>query len=374
MMIFFAVVMLSGYGGMHYYLYRKLRWIFPHHTRLLGIAVLLLSVSLFVMQILADSVLPPWLTHLAWVPSVWLGFVFLFLVISGSADLLFKLSVLLGKGRLTPTLRPSNQALGSVVMTLLVCFYGYIAAQQVTLQVHYLSSSKLKQPVTVVQITDLHLSLLTDHEHIIELVARINALQADIIVSTGDLVDMQSRHLDGFSSALSGLKASMGKFAVFGNHEAFAGAEQSREFIERAGFTLLSDQGVVQAQMINIVGVDDPAIQGHMMPGADPKAEVQLLSQFDSARYTLLLKHQPVVATESMSRFDLQLSGHTHGGQIFPFNLLVHLFYRAPRGLSQVAPDTWLYVSNGTGTWGPPMRVLAKPEISVFYLSPVSPD
>ena len=86
----------------------------------------------------------------------------------------------------------------------------------------------------------------------------------------------------------------------------------------------------------------------------------------------MLLKHQPRVNRASVEWFDLQLSGHTHGGQIFPFNWLVRLAYPAKTGLSQVGNDTWLYVSRGTGTWGPPIRFLAPSEVTVFELQPLS--
>ena len=85
----------------------------------------------------------------------------------------------------------------------------------------------------------------------------------------------------------------------------------------------------------------------------------------------MLLKHQPVIARDNISTFDLQLSGHVHGGQIFPFGLITAAVYRVPMGLSRTAAKTWLYVSRGTGVWGPPMRVLAPPEITLFELQPL---
>jgi predicted MPP superfamily phosphohydrolase len=182
---------------------------------------------------------------------------------------------------------------------------------------------------------------------------------------------MQLDYLDGFSETLTKLNATRGKYAVTGNHEAIAGVEKARDFTERAGFTLLSNRGITLDHLINIVGVDDPAVQGRLQTPADQ--EQKLLEQFSADEFTLFLKHQPVVASETRGMFDLQLSGHTHGGQIFPFTILTKLFYPVPSGLSQIGTESWLYVSKGAGTWGPPVRVLAKPEVSVFYLEPEKP-
>ena len=363
-----VLLMLASYGGMHYYLYRKLRWIFPRHKKFLIISLSVLAVSLIVVQILSDNGLPLFLAPLAWLPAVWMGYVFLFFVIAGTADLSLKGISLVHKNNVLLRIKQATRSIVTSGVTIMVCFAGYISAQQINILSHTLTTPKLSQPVTIVQITDLHLGLLSSREHVEKLVASINALQPDIIVSTGDLVDMQSEHLDGFSTTLAQLRARLGKYAVYGNHEAYAGIDRSRVFTERAGFEVLSNQGVTLGQGIDIIGVDDPAVQGKIQPTGEE--EKKLLEESPPSLYTLLLKHQPVVSPESLGRFDLQLSGHTHGGQIFPFTILVNLVYKAPAGLSKAGPSSWLYVSNGTGTWGPPMRVLARPEISVFYLQP----
>ena len=188
----------------------------------------------------------------------------------------------------------------------------------------------------------------------------------DIIVSTGDLVDMSTDHSAAFISQLSALHSRLGKFAVYGNHETFVGLKKSRQLTESAGFTLLSNRGVTLDGVINLFGVDDPSVAGRMQPGAHHPQEPT--PKFSNALFTVLLKHQPVVTQNSTSTFDLQLSGHVHGGQIYPFGLLTRLVYRVPMGLSRIADKTWLYVSYGTGTWGPPMRVFAPPEITLFEL------
>jgi predicted MPP superfamily phosphohydrolase len=100
--------------------------------------------------------------------------------------------------------------------------------------------------------------------------------------------------------------------------------------------------------------------------------EHELLSSFSHDTFTILLKHRPAVERESLGLFDLQLSGHVHKGQIWPFNLVTHLFYPVKAGYSRYSHDSSLYVSRGSGTWGPPIRFLAPPEVTVIELVPVT--
>ena len=369
-MILALSALLSGYCGMHYYLYRKMRWVFPRYRKVLAAVIIFLAISLFLVQVLVHNGYSNITIPLAWLAYVWVGYVFLFLAIAGTTDILIKVASLLRKNNVLSHIQQGTRTIVLGFITLLVCIAGIVSAQQVNVRSYTLTTTKLQSPITIVQITDLHLDQLTSIDHLQKMVATINELHPDIIVSTGDLVDMQADHLDGISDTLANLRARLGKFAVFGNHEAFGGINQAREFTTRAGFRILSNQGITIDHTINIIGVDDPAVERRLK--SDGVQENILLNQFPTGLFTILLKHQPVVAPASSNLFDLQLSGHTHGGQIFPFTLLVKIFYHAPFGLSKAGPSSWLYVSKGSGTWGPPMRVLAEPEISVFHLQPAA--
>ena len=369
-MILALSALLGGYCGMHYYLYRKLCWVVPRYRKALAAMIIFLAMSLFLVQVLAHNGFSDITIPLAWLTYVWVGYVFLFLAIAGTADILIKVASLLHKNYVLSHIQQSTRTIVLGFITLLVCIAGIVSAQQIDVRSYTLHTTKLQKPMTIVQITDLHLDQLTSIDHLKKIVATINGLHPDIIVSTGDLIDMQADHLDGMSGTLANLRAKLGKFAVFGNHEAFGGINEAREFTTRAGFRVLSNQGITINNSINIIGVDDPAVERRFK--SDGIQENKLLGQFPEGLFTLLLKHQPVVAPASSNLFDLQLSGHTHGGQIFPFTLLVKIFYHAPFGLSKAGPSSWLYVSKGSGTWGPPMRVLAEPEISVFHLQPAA--
>ena len=370
------------YGGLHLYLYQKLKTVLPTHTPAIIITLCILASSVIITEIMTHYEGPPITRTISWIAFFWMGLVVLFFGTSVPVDLLalfMKGIAQLGKD--LPSLQDNltrmaaflNSPTRTIIISLVViglAVNGLFTAQQINVKTVPLTSSKLTQPLRLVQISDLHVGDLTRQTTIRNLVDTINKLNADIIVSTGDLVDMSTDHSEVYLSSLSHLKAKLGKFAVYGNHEAFVGISKSRRLTQQAGFTLLSNTGVTLDGLINLFGVDDPAIAGRMAPGA-PHTE-EPTPAFNNYLFTVLLKHQPVVAPKSTSTFDLQLSGHVHGGQIYPFGLLTGLFYRVPMELSKINSNTWLYVSYGTGTWGPPMRVLAPPEITLFELQPTT--
>jgi predicted MPP superfamily phosphohydrolase len=157
-----------------------------------------------------------------------------------------------------------------------------------------------------------------------------------------------------------------GKFAVTGNHEFYAGLDQAVRFTEEAGFTMLRGEARPVAGFMTIAGVDDPT--GKRFGLFRGPEEGALLKGVARGRFTILLKHEPVIAKDATGLFDLQLSGHTHKGQIFPFNYIVKIFYPHDAGLVHLPQHAFLYVSRGSGTWGPPIRFLSPPEVTIIKL------
>jgi len=165
---------------------------------------------------------------------------------------------------------------------------------------------------------------------------------------------------------INDVRTPYGKYAVTGNHEFHAGIGRSLAFAEEAGFTVLRGEKLEIPGLIIMAGVDD--VRANRFGGHGKTSEKQLLSDLPENQFTILLKHRPLVESGSEGLFDLQLSGHTHGGQIFPFSLLIKLLYPIDKGLLPLRDGVFLYVNRGSGTWGPPMRFLVPPEVTIIDL------
>jgi hypothetical protein len=221
----------------------------------------------------------------------------------------------------------------------------------------------------IVQISDLHVGATIKRPFVDAVVAAVNALEPDLIAFTGDVADGQVAALAGETAPLARLEAREGKFFVSGNHEYYWDATGWLRELERLGFTVLTNAHRVITRgtgRLLVAGVTDKST-GHFLRGhaSNPAAAIAGAPATDAK---VLLAHQPrsVFAAREMG-FDLQLSGHTHGGQYFPFSVLVRLFQPFAHGLHRVGP-TWLYVSRGTGYWGPPLRLGAPAEITLIEL------
>jgi uncharacterized protein len=246
--------------------------------------------------------------------------------------------------------------------------YGYFEALNIRTERVTIETTKLPagtDRLTIVQISDVHLGLIVRCDRLVGILEAVKAAKPDIFISTGDLVDAQINYLPGLRELLQEIKPRYGKFAITGNHEYYAGLDQAIAFTKEAGFTLLRGE-VVNAGVINIAGVDDPA--GEQLHLEKPKSESALLAGLPKDQFTLLLKHRPVVSPDGPKLFDLQLSGHTHKGQIFPFTYISKIAYPLNAGTFDLSNGALLHVSRGSGTWGPPIRFLSPPEVTVIEL------
>ncbi len=222
----------------------------------------------------------------------------------------------------------------------------------------------------IVQLTDVHVGPILRREFLADLVARTNALEPDLVAITGDLVDGSVEELRDVVAPLADLRARHGVFFVTGNHEYYSGAQAWLAHLPTLGVRPLCNERVEirrGTDAIDLAGIDDAIASGFGPPhGADLD---RALAGRDASRTVVLLAHQPrqVFDAERLG-VDLQLSGHTHGGQIAPFGLFVRLVQPLVAGLGRFGPTT-LYVSRGAGTWGPPMRLANPAEITVVELS-----
>lgn len=222
----------------------------------------------------------------------------------------------------------------------------------------------------VAQLSDLHVGDTQDGAWLRAVVDRTNAMTPDIIVITGDLVDGSVETLRGDVASLADLRAPLGVYFITGNHEYYSGADAWCAHVASLGLRVLRNERVELRRggaVIDLVGVDD--YHSARFPGGKTDLAAALAGR-DEARAALLLAHQPVeVFNAAAHGIDLQLSGHTHGGQIWPFGLLVKLQQPYVAGLHRHAGgDTQIYVSRGTGCWGPAMRLNASAEITLLTL------
>jgi predicted MPP superfamily phosphohydrolase len=222
----------------------------------------------------------------------------------------------------------------------------------------------------IVQITDIHAGLTIGREWIAAVTEEVAALSPDLIVLTGDLVDGSVPNLREDVEPLAGLQAPNGKFFVTGNHEYYSGAEPWVEEVRRLGFVPLMNEHVLiekNGDRIVLAGVTDVSAGG-MVPQhrSDPERAFAGAPN-DTTR--ILLAHQPRSITAAAPfGVDLQISGHTHGGQFIPWNLLASIGQPYLKGLHD-HNGTWVYVSKGTGYWGPPVRLGVRSEITVLTLT-----
>jgi len=223
---------------------------------------------------------------------------------------------------------------------------------------------------TIAQITDLHVGPTIRGRHIRRIVERVNALDVDLVAITGDIVDGPVSELGPHVAPLAGLQSRHGSFFVTGNHEYYAGHVAWLAEVRRLGIRVLLNEHVVierEGQRLVVAGVAD-YMAHHFEPShrSDPHAALRGAPADAAAR--VLLAHQPrSSAAAERAGFDLQISGHTHGGQFFPWIFFVRLQQPFTAGLHRLG-RLWVYVSRGTGYWGPPKRVAAPSEITRLRL------
>jgi predicted MPP superfamily phosphohydrolase len=212
-------------------------------------------------------------------------------------------------------------------------------------------------------VSDIHIGPLTGVNHAQRIVQVINSVNADLVCIVGDLVDGSVAELGRFAAPLGGIESRHGAFFVTGNHEYYSGAEEWINEVSRLGIRPLRNERVA-INGLDLAGVND--LSGEEQGDAPDFARA--LGDRDTARPVVLMAHQPVAAVEAAPYgVDLQVSGHTHGGQMAPFNLLVKLQQPVVSGFGEV-DGVPVYVTNGAGFWGPPVRVGAPPQVTVIEL------
>ncbi len=372
----FLVTFFLVYGGIHLYAFLKAKAALAFGSAagiLLALFMLLMVLAPVIVRYSERFGFELFARVMAHIGFVWGAVLFLFFSVSLVMDvftlLVWVSGLILQQEPSSFTLSARHSFSVGLLISLSIAVYGYFEARDIRMERIVVKTQKIPADVgrlKIVQISDVHLGLIVREQRLQRILEIVKAEKPDILVSTGDLVDGQVCKLNGLSDLLKEIEPKYGKFAVTGNHEFYAGLENSRCFTELAGFTLLRGRGVTVADAINIAGVDDPA--GKLFDPGTGISERDLLSSLPRQKFTLLLKHRPLVERDAARLFDLQLSGHVHKGQIFPFSLATRLYYPNEAGLAKLSGGSLLYVSRGSGTWGPPIRFLSPPEVTVIEL------
>ena len=314
-----------------------------------------------------------WSDAVAWIGLLSMGLFSSLLVTTVLRDLV--LLVLMPLGALTPAVAHVSAILAPAT-ALAVTAIGYVNARRVArvveVDVPIQALPAALHGYTFAQISDVHVGPTIKRAYLDAIVNRVNALGADAIAVTGDLVDGSVQRLALHTEPLARLQARDGVYFVTGNHEYYSGALEWIAEVRRLGLTVLLNQHVIVQRgdaRIMIAGVADyTAHHFHPDHKSDPQRAAAGAPAGLGAR--VLLAHQPRSAPAAADAgFDLQLSGHTHGGQFFPWNLFVPLQQPFVAGLNRVR-SMWVYTSRGTGYWGPPKRFGAPSEITLVRLVP----
>jgi predicted MPP superfamily phosphohydrolase len=369
----FLVIAGALLFGIHYYFWARLvrdtglpaPW-GPAITRTLAALGASIILGLLLSRAAPRNVASP----VMWVVCTWMGVMFFLFVLLGAVDLGRLLFAGVRRIAQADALDPSRRmflarvfggGVGFVTLGLSAASL-YEGLREVAVKRVRVPLAKLPPGhagYTIVQISDIHVGPTIGRAFIEQLVARVNALKPDLVAITGDLVDGSVAELGPLVAPLRDLRAKDGVFFCTGNHEYYSGVEDWLRYLPTLGVRVLSNAHV-RLDAFDLAGVDDWSASPDIARALDGR---------DASRALVLLAHQPkqILEAEKLG-VGLQLSGHTHGGQLFPFNYLVHLQQPYVAGLHRHG-DAMIYVSSGTGYWGPPMRLGAPAEITVIELA-----
>jgi len=381
--IAFLIIGVFGVlGSLHYYAWTRLvrDAQVPTPWSYLATGVLVLLFVMLASALPASYFLPRRIsTPLTWGAFIWLGFAFFVIVLVAASDLAQLAATLTRKALdsapvdaerrlLVSRIAAAVVALGAVALGITGLFEGLHSVRVKRIRVSLRRIRPSRVGYRIVQITDVHVGPTIGRAFIEEIVAKTNALEPDMVVITGDLIDGSVEHLADAVAPLASLRAKDGVFFVTGNHEYYFGVDEWIAHLTTLGIRVLRNERVSigGADGFDLAGVDDWSA-GRFSNGHGANLSRALAGR-DRGRVLILLAHQPRQIYEAAhADVDLQLSGHTHGGQLFPFNYLVKLQQPYVRGF-HMHEGTGIYVSNGTGYWGPPMRVGAPAEITHIEL------
>jgi uncharacterized protein len=375
--LFFTIFFIIN-GLVSFYIYTRGLQAIPADSRfraIYSIAFWIVALSFIAGRIFEKFLPSPVADSIIWVGSIWLGAMLYFFLIVVFLDLLrlsnhlfpFFPATIVNNYTKTKSI-VAMSALGLVALLLLG---GYINASIPRIKKLNLFISKKTlslKSLNIVMVSDIHLGTIVGRSRIDTIVSKINALNPDIVLLPGDIIDEDPAPVikQNLGDALKSIHSRFGTYAVTGNHEFIGGVEEACAYLTAHGVTMLRDRSIKIEESFFIVGREDRSVGriGHKRKGLN-----ELMIAVDAQLPVILLDHQPFGLEDTLQHgIDLQLSGHTHYGQLWPLNYVVKSIYEIAWGYKRIG-NTHFYISSGAGTWGPPVRIGNHPEIVQIQLN-----
>lgn len=361
---------------LHLYLYRRAVHdvVASRRARLLGAGVIVVLGLVMVAALLTRRVLAPETARpLHLVGFTWLAIGLYAALVLGVGEIV-RLVLRMVRGRVSEDRRRflARVVAGTAAVTAVgTVSYGAVVARQPRVERREVLLDRLDPAFdgfTIAAVSDIHLGPLVDGDDLAAIVALVNGTAPDVVAVVGDLVDGTVEELGGYAAPLADLTAPA--YFVTGNHEYFSGAAGWVEFLPTLGLRVLRNEREEIRRgdaVLHLAGCDDRTAAASGVPGHGFDLDAALAGRAPDEPVVLLV-HQPVMVDRAArAGVDLQISGHTHGGQLWPITQVALVDQPVLAGLSRVGP-TWLYVTRGTGFWGPAVRVGSPPEVTLLTL------
>lgn len=363
--IFFSIA-ITVLGGFNYYFINKHRRVIklkkiPKHIA--TILLIVLIISPLMATFLSYNDIHALSAFFSLVGYSWMAFIYLFLEIHLAIDIIF---FILQRLCIYNKSFPKLAYLATVLSSFAILAYGNFEADNILIKTINIKTTK-DINYNIVQLSDIHFSAITSDDKAQVISQNVNALKPDILIITGDTLDRGIKDIHQIENIFKQIHAPLGKYAVMGNHEYYFGKEKSINFYKNAEIKLLINEKHDVDQNLSIVGIDDAMAKRYI--NNTTNSESKVMEEIDSNKFVIIAKHRPDVLTPYLDKFDLQISGHTHGGQIYLFSFIVKIANKYLKGMYNLSDRSKIYVSNGTGTWGPPFRFLTPPEITQIKIS-----
>ncbi len=371
--IFFSIFFLIT-GLISFYIFiRGLQSIPPDsHLRTAYIVVFWTIACSFAGSRLLERLVPSFPADvLVWIGSFWLAAMLYFLIALVALDLVrlvnhflpfFPAAVTANYGKVKCVTGAS--VLGLVGIVLLAGYVNAVTPRIVTLNLPVAAKASKLRHLSIVAVSDIHLGTIVGRSRFDGIVNKINRMDPDLVILLGDIVDEDLAPVvrQNLGESLRNIKSRFGVYGITGNHEYIGGVEEACSYLVEHKVTMLRDQSLKVADSFFLVGREDQS-SSRFPPYRRRKELAELMAGVDRNHPVILMDHQPFRLNEAAEQgIDLQLSGHTHYGQLWPINYIVNGIYELAWGYKKIA-GTQYYVSDGVGTWGPPVRIGNRPEI-----------